>query len=46
MEKEKYFGIYRGIVEDIEDPIKLGRCKIRVPAVHGPLTSPKKCVEI
>lgn len=38
MEKEKYFGIYRGIVEDIEDPIKLGRCKIRVPAVHGPLS--------
>jgi hypothetical protein len=31
----KYNGLYQGIVEDNEDPIKMGRLKIRVPAVFG-----------
>jgi len=32
--------LYRGIVESIEDPENLGRCKIRVPSIHGELTYP------
>lgn len=32
--------IYRGIVEDNRDPENLGRCKIRVPSIHGELTYP------
>lgn len=36
-----YTSIYRGKVEINEDPKKLGRCKIRVPAVHGELTYSK-----
>ena len=32
--------IYRGIVEDNVDPNNLGRCKIRVPSVHGELSYP------
>lgn len=32
--------IYRGIVEDNADPNNLGRCKVRVPSVHGELTYP------
>lgn len=31
----KYAGLYKGIVEDNEDPKKQGRLKIRVPSVHG-----------
>ena len=30
------FGFYRGIVEDIDDPERLERAKVRVWAVHGP----------
>lgn len=37
MEKKYYNGIYRGVVMDINDPLKLGRCKIRVPSIHGNL---------
>lgn len=37
MNQEIYPGIYRGVVEDINDPLKLGRCKIRVPSIHGKL---------
>lgn len=36
----KFPSIYRGIVENNIDPEKLGRCKIRVPAVHGQLNYP------
>jgi phage baseplate assembly protein V len=35
-----YPSIYRGVVEDNKDPNNLGRCKIRVPSVHGELTYP------
>ena len=35
---EEFNSIYRGVVEINEDPKNLGRCKIRVPAIHGPLT--------
>lgn len=30
--------IYRGVVEDNRDPEGLGRCKVRVPFIHGELT--------
>lgn len=36
----EYTSIYRGIVEDNVDSEGLGRCKIRVPSVHGELTYP------
>lgn len=32
-----YTGIYRGVVEDVNDPLKLGRCRVRVPSIHGPM---------
>lgn len=32
--------LYRGKVEDNKDPLNIGRCKIRVPSVHGELTYP------
>lgn len=31
----RYYGIYRGFIEDNEDPEFLGRCKLKVPQVHG-----------
>ena len=27
--------IYQGFVEDADDPLKIGRCKVRVPFIHG-----------
>ncbi len=30
-----FYGKYRGIVTDIEDPLKIGRIKARVPDVLG-----------
>lgn len=35
-----YPSLYRGIVEDNKDPKSLGRCKVRVPSVHGSLSYP------
>lgn len=32
---DKYYSIYQGIVVDIKDPLKIGRCRIKVPSVHG-----------
>ena len=32
---EKLFGIYRGVVEDNNDPEKRGRCKIRIFGLHS-----------
>lgn len=40
-EGDKYFSnsnlnsVYRGIVENVADPLLLGRVQVRVPAVHG-----------
>ena len=30
-----YNSVYRGIVENISDPLTLGRVQVRVPAIHG-----------
>lgn len=40
MYENKFPSIYRGVVENNIDPEGLGRCKIRVPAIHGELTYP------
>jgi uncharacterized protein involved in type VI secretion and phage assembly len=34
--ERRFYGKYRGIVVDNEDPAKLGRLKVRVPSVLGP----------
>lgn len=33
-DNEKLFGIYRGVVEDRKDPLRLGRVRVRVMGVH------------
>lgn len=33
--QQKYFGKYKGLVEDNKDPKKLGRLKLKVPSVLG-----------
>ena len=35
----KLDGIYRGVVEDNDDPTKNGRCRVRVFGVHSPSTT-------
>lgn len=39
-QRTKYFGKYRGLVSDIEDPDGLGRIVAEVPAVYGEALSP------
>ena len=34
---EKLHGIYRGIVEERDDPEKMGRCRVRIYGIHTPL---------
>ena len=34
LKKRRFDGIYRGVVEDNNDPEKLGRCKIRIWGIH------------
>jgi Type VI secretion system/phage-baseplate injector OB domain len=38
--RSRYFGKYRGIVRDVDDPLKLGRITARVPSVYGDQDSP------
>ena len=38
--KNYHPALHRGVVEDNKDPEGLGRCKVRVPSVHGELTYP------
>lgn len=33
----EYEGLYTGFVVDNEDPKKIGRCRVRVPSIHGTL---------
>ncbi len=33
--QEKLNGIYRGVVEDNNDPLKAGRCKVRIFQIHS-----------
>ena len=39
-QRTRYFGKYRGLVNDIDDPDGLGRIKADVPAVFGDQVSP------
>ena len=39
----KLDGFYRGIVEDIEDPWRMGRARIRIYGVHTPKVYPDDC---
>lgn len=34
-ERRRFYGKYRGAVTDVQDPLKLGRIKARVPDVYG-----------
>lgn len=34
-QQKSYFGKYRGVVTDDNDPLRMGRVKVRVPAVFG-----------
>lgn len=38
--KNYHPSLYRGVVEENSDPKNLGRCKVRVPSIHGELTYP------
>ena len=38
--RERYYGKYRGVVDDVDDPEQLGRIKARVPEVLDDVVSP------
>jgi hypothetical protein len=38
--RSRYFGKYRGLVQDVEDPETLGRLRAQVPEVYGDADSP------
>lgn len=38
--RQRYFGKYRGIVEEVEDKERLGRITAKVPSVYGDVISP------
>jgi uncharacterized protein involved in type VI secretion and phage assembly len=40
MARSRFYGKYRGIVEDVEDEENLGRIRVKVPEVYGDLVSP------
>jgi hypothetical protein len=33
--QNRYFGKYRGLVTDVDDPKKMGRIRAKVPSVFG-----------
>ena len=40
MKKKLYHGIYRGVIEDNNDPEMLGRCRIRIWGIHDENITP------
>lgn len=36
---EELNSLYQGVVVSVDDPLKLGRCKVRIPSVHGPMNT-------
>ena len=34
---DKYFGKFRGIVAETEDPLGMGRLSVNVPEIYGPI---------
>lgn len=43
---EKLNGMFRGVIEDNNDPLKQGRCKLRVFGVHSPKITEMKTVDL
>lgn len=39
-QRGRYFGKYRGLVQDVDDPENMGRIVAQVPEVYGPEDSP------
>jgi uncharacterized protein involved in type VI secretion and phage assembly len=38
--RNSYFGKYRGLVKDVQDPLKIGRITVQVPEIYGEEESP------